>query len=96
MLVSFKFHVYINGVNFVHYRQAEPKCTALWVGNVDPQLVTEKQMMQLFSKCGKVGSVRILPHKYCAFVNYSDSNSAVMAMEKLQVGIHFFYFPYFK
>jgi len=65
-------------------RQVEPKCTALWVGNVDPQLVTEKQMMQLFSKCGKVVSVRILPHKYCAFVNYSESTSAVAAMEKLQ------------
>lgn len=62
----------------------EPKCTALWVGNVDPQLVTEKQMMQLFQKCGKVVSVRILPHKYCAFVNYNDPGSAVMAMEKLQ------------
>lgn len=62
----------------------QPKCTALWVGNVDPQLVTEKQMSQLFSKCGKVSSVRILPHKYCAFVNYTDPSSAVVAMEKLQ------------
>lgn len=63
----------------------QPKCTALWVGNVDPQLVTEKQMSQLFGKCGKVSSVRILPHKYCAFVNYMDPKSAVAAMEKLQV-----------
>jgi len=62
----------------------QPKCTALWVGNVDPQLVTEKQMSQLFGKCGKVSSVRILPHKYCAFVNYMDPKSAVAAMEKLQ------------
>jgi len=65
----------------------QPKCTALWVGNVDPGMVTEKQMGQLFSKCGKVSSVRILPHKYCAFVNYMDSKSAVLAMEKLQVRI---------
>ena len=63
----------------------QPKCTALWVGNVDPQLVTEKQMSQLFGKCGKVSSVRILPHKYCAFVNYMDPKSAGTAMEKLQV-----------
>ena len=48
-------------------------------------MVTEKQMTQLFSKCGKVNSVRILPHKYCAFVNYNDPQCAVAAMEKLQV-----------
>lgn len=48
-------------------------------------MVTEKQMTQLFSKCGKVSSVRILPHKYCAFVNYNDPQCAVAAMEKLQV-----------
>ena len=69
----------------VFSRPPEPKCTALWVGNVDPEMVTEKQMTQLFSKCGKVNSVRILPHKYCAFVNYNDPQCAVAAMEKLQV-----------
>lgn len=68
----------------IQTKQPEPKCTALWVGNVDPGMVTEKQMTQLFSKCGKVSSVRILPHKYCAFVNYNDSQSAMAAMEKLQ------------
>ena len=66
-------------------RTSEPKCTALWVGNVDPQKVTDKQMSNLFAKCGKVASVRILPHKYCAFVNYVEQNNAMKAMEKLQV-----------
>jgi len=65
-------------------KQTEPKCTALWVGNVDPEMVTEKQMTQLFAKCGQVSSVRILPHKYCAFVNYVDTASAGAAMDKLQ------------
>ncbi|XP_057306307.1 uncharacterized protein LOC130644641 isoform X2 [Hydractinia symbiolongicarpus] len=71
-------------INRQSVRQPEPKCTALWVGNVDPQLVKEKQMTQLFSKCGRVSSVRILPHKYCAFVNYVEASSASLAMEKLQ------------
>ena len=70
----------------------QPKCTALWVGNVDPELVTEKQMSQLFGKCGKVASVRILAQKYCAFVNYVDPSSAVIAMEKLQVKLITFNF----
>ena len=62
-------------------RTSEPKCTALWVGNVDPQKVTDKQMSNLFAKCGKVASVRILPHKYCAFVNYVEQNNAMKAKQ---------------
>ncbi|XP_065653385.1 coiled-coil domain-containing protein 39-like isoform X2 [Hydra vulgaris] len=65
-------------------RNTESRCNAIWVGNVDPEMVTEKQMNQLFSKCGKVSSVRILPHKYCAFVNFIDPADASAAMEKLQ------------
>ena len=41
--------------------------------------------MQLFSRCGRVDTVRILPKRYCAFVNYDKPDSAAVALEKLQV-----------
>ncbi|PVD29627.1 hypothetical protein C0Q70_08882 [Pomacea canaliculata] len=57
--------------------------TALWVGNVLPQ-VTERRLTQLFSKYGPVVSVRLLPEKYCAFVNFKLKESAGKAMQFLQ------------
>ena len=61
------------------------KCTALWVGNVNSHVVTEKLLSQLFSKYGKLVSVRLLPEKYCAFINYHASEDAANALDKLQV-----------
>ena len=49
--------------------------------------VTEKQLNQLFSKYGKLVSVRLLPEKYCAFINYQLPEDAGKALEKLQVCI---------
>ncbi|XP_065071411.1 uncharacterized protein LOC135696066 isoform X1 [Rhopilema esculentum] len=60
------------------------RCTALWVGNVNSLSVTEKQLNQLFSKYGKLVSVRLLPEKYCAFINYQLPEDAGKALEKLQ------------
>ncbi|XP_067656847.1 uncharacterized protein [Haliotis asinina] len=57
--------------------------TALWVGNVLPQ-VTEKKLVQMFQKYGTVTSVRLLPDKYCAFVNFKMPVSAGKAMQSLQ------------
>ncbi|KAK6185754.1 hypothetical protein SNE40_007916 [Patella caerulea] len=57
--------------------------TALWVGNVLPQ-VSEKKLMQMFSRYGPVTSVRLLPEKYCAFVNYKTKEAAGKAMHGLQ------------
>lgn len=57
--------------------------TALWVGNVLPE-VTDKKLHQLFSRFGQVKSVRCLPEKYCAFVNFSTKEAAGKAMQSLQ------------
>lgn len=56
---------------------------SLWVGNVAPE-VTEKMVTSLFSKYGELRSVRRLPEKFCAFVNYTDKASAGKAMQALQ------------
>lgn len=57
--------------------------TALWVGNVLPE-VTDKKLQQMFAKCGQVKSVRCLPEKFCAFVNFSTKEAAGKAMHSLQ------------
>ncbi len=70
---------------FSNLSRPQQNCTALWVGNVCATHVSEKQLTQLFSKCGKLVSVRLLPEKYCAFINYQSSEGASRALEKLQV-----------
>eukprot|EP00914_Ancora_sagittata_P033537 GHVO01067610.1.p1 GENE.GHVO01067610.1~~GHVO01067610.1.p1 ORF type:complete len:624 (+),score=59.61 GHVO01067610.1:89-1960(+) len=57
--------------------------TALWVGNVLPE-VTNKTLESMFAKYGAVTSVRCLPEKYCAFVNFKSKESAGNAMHALQ------------
>ncbi|XP_052250044.1 uncharacterized protein LOC127857608 isoform X2 [Dreissena polymorpha] len=57
--------------------------TALWVGNVLPD-VGDKKLLQLFSRYGHVKSVRCLPEKYCAFVNFMTKEAAGKAMVGLQ------------
>ncbi|KAJ7390396.1 hypothetical protein OS493_025650 [Desmophyllum pertusum] len=59
-------------------------CRSLWVGNVNPEEVSERHLLQLFSRCGRVDNVRILPKRFCAFVNYGKAESATLALEKLQ------------
>ena len=58
----------------------------MWVGNVNSELVGERQLIQLFSRCGRVENVRILPKRYCAFINFESAESAAKAIQKLQVG----------
>ncbi|BFY97537.1 hypothetical protein BsWGS_00577 [Bradybaena similaris] len=68
----------------VLYSPANPEgLTALWVGNVLPS-VTEKRLTLLFSKYGQVTSVRPLPEKFCAFVNFKTKEAAGRAMHHLQ------------
>ncbi|KAL9982579.1 hypothetical protein ACROYT_G004641 [Oculina patagonica] len=59
-------------------------CRSLWVGNVNPEEVSKRHLLQLFSRCGRVDNVRILPKRFCAFVNYDKAESATLALEKLQ------------
>ncbi|XP_071947047.1 uncharacterized protein [Antedon mediterranea] len=57
--------------------------TSLWIGNVQ-STVTQKILEELFSQWGPVTSVRMLPEKFCAFVNFKNALSASTALEKLQ------------
>lgn len=57
--------------------------TSLWVGNVQ-QTVTQEALYEMFSKFGALQSVRVLPEKFCAFVNYIDKTCAGRAMQGLQ------------
>ena len=40
----------------------------------------------VFFRCGTVTSIRMLPEKYCAFVNFKTKEAAGKAMQNLQVG----------
>ena len=48
-------------------------------------LLLEYLKMPFFSRFGTVKSVRCLPEKYCAFVNFSTKEAAGKAMQSLQV-----------
>ncbi|XP_041477657.1 dnaJ homolog subfamily C member 21-like [Lytechinus variegatus] len=56
---------------------------SLWIGNLQPT-VTEKELKDLFKPFGEVSSMRRMPEKFCAFVNYKDPRMASRAMDKLQ------------
>ncbi|XP_071441498.1 uncharacterized protein [Hetaerina americana] len=56
---------------------------SLWIGNISSG-ITEQNLFEMFSEYGVVSSVRILPKKFCAFVNFQDPVSAGVAMKNLQ------------
>lgn len=80
--MSFLHRINENGDN----SNVEGPLRSLWVGNINPEEVSERHLLQLFSRCGRVDNVRILPKRFCAFVNYDKAESATLALEKLQVG----------
>ena len=77
--------IFIKNLSIIFRFRTKEKCTALWVGNVNSHVVTEKKLSQLFGKYGKLVSVRLLPEKYCAFINYHVAEDAANALEELQV-----------
>ncbi|XP_070612864.1 tetratricopeptide repeat protein 31 isoform X3 [Erythrolamprus reginae] len=56
---------------------------AVWVGNLAPT-ITPQGLRHYFQPFGPVESVRCLPHKACAFVNYSHQGAAKAAYKALQ------------
>ncbi|XP_065919574.1 uncharacterized protein [Dysidea avara] len=64
--------------------QNEDNARSLWIGNVNPERVTESQLAELFGRHGRVVSVRILPEKHCAFVNYENAHTASSVLNALQ------------
>jgi RNA recognition motif-containing protein len=57
--------------------------TALWVGNIQPDVRQEK-IFEMFSQFGVIQSVKCMPDKFCAFVNFYDKECAGKAMRELQ------------
>jgi hypothetical protein len=55
---------------------------SLWIGNVD-ESVTEENLREEFAKFGEIESVRLLTAKTCAFVNFTDVENAVKALQEL-------------
>ncbi|KAJ1985412.1 hypothetical protein H4R34_000066 [Dimargaris verticillata] len=58
---------------------------SLWVGNVDPGLTTA-DLMTYFSPFGQIESLRLLPDKECAFINFARVEDAVKARDEMQNG----------
>jgi RNA recognition motif-containing protein len=56
---------------------------SLWIGNLDPNL-SEDEIRECFEKYGDVESLRLLPEKECAFVNYEHIEDAMAAKENMQ------------
>ncbi|XP_062991909.1 tetratricopeptide repeat protein 31 isoform X2 [Elgaria multicarinata webbii] len=56
---------------------------AVWVGNLTPK-VTEEVLLRYFQPFGPIDSIRQLPRKSCAFVNYSRREAAEAAYAALQ------------
>jgi len=59
------------------------KSCSLWVGFIT-ELVTKKELEDLFSKYGKIVSVCIYVTTHCAFINYTDHIAPGKAMKALQ------------
>lgn len=57
--------------------------TSLWVGNVLPE-AKQETLVKLFSKYGQLQSVKCIPEKFCAFINFANKDCAGRAMENLQ------------
>jgi protein JSN1 len=55
---------------------------ALWLGNI-PASTTVTTLTHIFSKFGSIESARVLTHKNCGFVNFTDTESAVQAKTML-------------
>ncbi|ORX56166.1 hypothetical protein DM01DRAFT_1334660 [Hesseltinella vesiculosa] len=53
---------------------------ALWLGNITPS-VNSTVLQRLFASYGTIESVRILPHKSCAFINFDSIDSASAAQD---------------
>ncbi|XP_022098254.1 hsp70-Hsp90 organizing protein 1-like isoform X2 [Acanthaster planci] len=56
---------------------------SIWVGNLH-STVSEKQLRDMFGLYGEIESLRRLPDRFCAFINYKRPEEAARALETLQ------------
>ncbi|WVR03620.1 hypothetical protein IAU60_000613 [Kwoniella sp. DSM 27419] len=53
---------------------------SLWIGNLDVN-ATSDALLHVFAPYGAIESVRLLPEKTCAFVNFMDKTDAIRARD---------------
>ncbi|NWV88709.1 TTC31 protein, partial [Machaerirhynchus nigripectus] len=58
-------------------------CFPLWVGNVTSH-INEKVLRRAFGRFGEIRSVRLLPGRHCAFINFSGKAEAEEAYRAMQ------------
>ncbi|NWW34142.1 TTC31 protein, partial [Panurus biarmicus] len=58
-------------------------CFPLWVGNVTSH-INEKVLRHAFGRFGDICSVRLLPGRHCAFINFSGKAEAEEAFRAMQ------------
>lgn len=58
---------------------------SLWIGNIDSSCTSE-ELSTIFGKFGDIESIRMLPEKECAFVNFIRLEDALDAKDKMQGG----------
>ncbi|KAM7052855.1 tetratricopeptide repeat protein 31 isoform 3-T3 [Acridotheres tristis] len=59
-------------------------CFPLWVGNVTSH-INEKVLRRAFGRFGEIHSVRLLPGRHCAFINFCGKAEAEEAFRAMQV-----------
>ena len=57
--------------------------STLWIGNLNASKVTHDDLSNLFSQCGGVTSIRVLPERRCGFVTFDSPATAATAMSSL-------------
>jgi protein JSN1 len=55
----------------------------LWIGNIDPN-TTSADLLAIYSHFGPIDSLRVLPDKECAFVNFVHVEDAVRAKDETE------------
>eukprot|EP00727_Mastigamoeba_balamuthi_P010379 m51a1_g5964 putative related to jsn1-rna-binding protein (pumilio family) (633) ;mRNA; f:171073-173644 len=68
--------------HFGETESEEQPSRVLWVGNVGGN-VTQQMLFEEFSVYGHIETIKMLPSKICAFVNFSTVESAARAREAL-------------
>ncbi|XP_032775937.1 tetratricopeptide repeat protein 31 isoform X2 [Strigops habroptila] len=58
-------------------------CFPLWVGNVTPR-ISRSVLQRCFGQFGELRSIRMLPERRCAFLNYTCKEAAEAAFEAMR------------
>lgn len=57
--------------------------TTLYIGNVDPQKISEDDLKSKFYAFGEIRSLKVVPNQNCAFVAFTTRSAAEEAADKL-------------